>query len=219
MNNKYKIALVDDHVMLRNGLAELVSKLGYTVCLECDNGKDMIEKLHKDNLPDVILMDINMPGMDGYDATLWLKENFPLVHVLALSMYDDEKAIIRMIRNGARGYLLKESKPSELKQSIEAVMTKGFYYSEMVTGKLIHSIHHLEDDGSDTKLMLQLNDREMEFLKLASTELTYKQIATEMHLSPRTIDGYRDALFEKLSVKSRIGLVLFAIRSGIVQVN
>jgi len=219
MDNNIKVALVDDHVMLRSGLAELVGKLGYTVCMECDNGKDMIEKLKKDNLPDVILMDINMPHMDGYAATLWLKENHPFVHVLALSMYDDEKAIIRMIRNGARGYLLKESTPKELNQAIDAVISKGFYYSEMVTGKLIHSIHHMEDDSSDTRAMLQLNDREIEFLKLASTELTYKQIATQMHLSPRTIDGYRDALFEKLNVKSRIGLVLFAIKNGIVLIN
>jgi len=219
MDNYIKVALVDDHVMLRSGLAELVGKLGYTVCLECDNGKDMIEKLKKDDLPDLILMDINMPQMDGYAATLWLKENHPFVRVLALSMYDDEKAIIRMIRNGARGYLLKESTPKELNQAIDAVISKGFYYSEMVTGKLIHSIHHMEDETSDTRAMLQLNEREIEFLKLASTELTYKQIATQMHLSPRTIDGYRDALFEKLNVKSRIGLVLFAIKNGIVVIN
>jgi len=114
---------------------------------------------------------------------------------------------------------LKESTPKELNQAIDAVISKGFYYSEMVTGKLIHSIHHMEDDSSDTRAMLQLNEREIEFLKLASTELTYKQIATQMHLSPRTIDGYRDALFEKLNVKSRIGLVLFAIKNGIVVIN
>src|SRR4030095_7325094 len=186
MNKDIKVALVDDHVMLRNGLAELVTKLGYSVMLQCDNGKDLMEKLEKENLPDIVLMDINMPQMDGYDATLWLRENYPFVNVLALSMYDDERAIIRMIRNGARGYLLKESTPKELKQSIDAVITKGFYYSEMVTGKLIHSINHMEEEGNDTKTVLQLNDRELEFLKLASTEMTYKQIANEMHLSPRT---------------------------------
>lgn len=219
MNNQVKVALVDDHIMLRNGLAELVSKLGYSVILDCDNGKDFTEKLNKENLPDVVLMDINMPKMDGYAATLWLKENYPSVHVLALSMYDDEAAIIRMIRNGARGYLLKDSTPKELKHSIDAVLSKGFYYSEMVTGKLIHSIHHMEENGNDTKSLLHLNEREIDFLKLASTEMTYKEIANEMHLSPRTIDGYRDALFEKLSVKSRVGLVVFAIKNGIVKIS
>jgi two-component system, NarL family, invasion response regulator UvrY len=217
--NKVKIALVDDHVMLRNGLAVLVSNLGYEVRFECSNGKELISRLNKDNLPDVVLMDINMPEMDGYDTALWLKNNYPLVHVLALSMYDDENAIIRMLKNGARGYIMKESDPLELKRAIDDVMEKGVHYSELVTGKLLHSVYQMDQPDPGLKKMLDMSDREIEFLKLASSERTYKEIAEEMHLSPRTIDGYRDSLFEKLSIKSRVGLVLFAIRYGIVQVN
>lgn len=213
------IALVDDHVLLRNGLADLIRKLGFNVILEADNGKAFTEKLRNDEQPDVALLDINMPEMDGYETALWIKKNRPEIRVLALSMYDDENAIIRMLKNGARGYILKDCEPGELKAAIEALIEKGYYYSEMVTGRLIHSINHLDEpEHSTVKEMLGLNQREIEFLKLCCTEMTYKEIADKMCLSPRTIDGYRDALFEKLNVKSRVGLVLFAIKSGIVKV-
>ncbi len=216
---KIKLALTDDHVLLRNGLATHLREIGYDVVFEADNGLQMMEKIKQGILPDIILMDINMPQMDGYDAALWLREQHPDIKVLALSMYDDESSILRMIRNGARGYLLKDSDPSELKAALHAVMTKGFYHSELVTGKLIHTINHLDDPAdSKTKQVLGLNDREIEFLKLTATELTYKEIAEKMHVSPRTIDGYRDNLFEKLNLKSRVGLVLFAIRQGVVKV-
>lgn len=214
-----KVALADDHVLLRNGLAGLVTNLGYTVLFECSNGKELIHKLSKDDLPDIVLMDINMPEMDGYETTLWLKNNYPLVPVLALSMYDDENAIIRMLKNGAKGYITKDTDPLELRRAIDDVVTKGVHYSEMVTGRLLHSIYQLDEPDAGTRQLLDLSEREIEFLKLASTEKTYKEIADHMHLSPRTVDGYRDALFEKLSVKNRVGLVLFAIRRGIVQVN
>ncbi len=210
------IVLVDDHVLLRNGLASLVRDLGYTVLFEADNGEDFISKMERNVEPDVVLLDINMPKKDGYETALWLKQNYPLVKVLALSMYDDENAIIRMLKNGARGYILKDTEPAELKSAIEALLTKGFYYSEMITGRLIHSINNM-DEGIN-KNFYGLNEREIEFLKLASTEMTYKEIAEKMFLSPRTIDGYRDSLFEKLNVKSRVGLVLFAIKNGVVSV-
>ena len=216
--NKVKIALADDHVLLRNGLAGLVTNLGYTVQFECNNGKELIDRLDKNNLPDVILMDINMPEMDGYATTAWIKGNFPLVAVLALSMYDDEDAIIRMLRNGARGYILKDADPMALKKGIDDVVNNGVHYSEHVTGKLLHSIYNTNHAVGQTTAV-DLNDREIEFLKMASTELTYREIAEQMHLSPRTIDGYRDSLFEKLNIKNRVGLVLYAIRNGIVQLH
>jgi DNA-binding NarL/FixJ family response regulator len=220
MNNNIDVALVDDHALLRNGLAALVNNLGYSVKLECSNGKQLMEKLDKKNLPDLILMDINMPEMDGYETTLWLKNNYPLISVLALSMYDDENAIIRMIKNGAKGFILKDTNPQELKEAIESVIKKGFYYSDLVSGRLVRNIRDQDtDDKNSSKLLLTLNDKEIEFLKLACTEMTYKEIAQQMHLSPRTIDGYRDQLFEKLNIKSRVGLVMFAIKNGIVHCN
>lgn len=207
------IALVDDHVLLRAGLAGMLKESGYTVLFEADNGKDFIDKLKNGSEPGIVLLDINMPVMDGYTTAAWIRTHHPEIKVLALSMYDDEDAIIKMLKNGARGYILKDSHPSELKAAIESLASKGFYYSEMVTGRLMRTIMDEEKTTEDS-----LTEREIEFLKLSATEMTYKEIAEQMHLSPRTIDGYRDALFEKLNIKSRVGLVLYAIKNGIVKI-
>jgi two-component system, NarL family, invasion response regulator UvrY len=212
------IVLVDDHVLLRNGLAELVKSLGHTVLFEADNGKDFMSKLNTKILPDIILMDINMPEMDGYETTQWIKMNHSGVKVLALSMYDHEASIIRMLKCGAKGYILKDSEPAELKAAIHSLLNKGFYYSDLVSGKLIHAINKIDDEGSDVNTVNNLNERETDFLKYTCTELTYKEIADKMFVSPRTVDGYRDALFEKLHVKTRVGLVMYAIKNGIVNV-
>ncbi len=211
-----KIVLTDDHSLLRSGLASLVQSLGHTVLFEANNGKDLLAKLDAKQLPDILLLDINMPEMDGYETAQWLKTNHPSIKVLALSMYDNETSIIRMLKCGARGYILKDSEPAELKAAIHALEDKGFYYSELVSGKLMHAINKMEDEGGDLKNLVPLNDRETEFLKYSCTELTYKEIADRMFVSPRTIDGYRDALFEKLHLKTRVGLVMYAIKNGIV---
>lgn len=211
------VVLVDDHVLLRSGLAGMLKESGYQVIFEADNGKEFTEKLSPSRLPDIVLLDINMPQMDGYATASWLKTNYPDIKILALSMYDDEEAIIKMLKRGARGYILKDSHPSELKAAIDSLAAKGFYYSEMVTGRLMRTI--MDDPGIEKAKEDNLADREIEFLKLTATELTYKEIAEQMHLSPRTIDGYRDSLFEKLGIKSRVGLVLYAIKNGIVKLS
>ena len=210
------IALVDDHILLRTGLADLLRELEYTILCEADNGEDFINKLNPGLLPDVVLLDINMPLKDGYETASWLQQNHPSIKVLALSMYDDEQAIIRMLKNGAKGYVLKDAEPAELKRAIEALLIKGFYYSELVTGTLMHSINQTGEANKANSS--RLHAREEAFLKLVCTEMTYKEIADQMCVSPRTIDGYRDDLFEKLDVKSRVGLVLFAIKNGIVKI-
>ncbi|QEC41125.1 response regulator transcription factor [Pseudobacter ginsenosidimutans] len=217
MTTNITVGLVDDHVLLRNGLAALVKNIGHQVVIEANDGKDFISKLQDGPHPEVVLMDINMPVMDGYETAAYMKQHFPEIKVLALSMYDDEAAIIRMLKNGARGYILKDSDTPELKSAIEAVLTKGFYYTEMITGKLLHTINSSDEEGT-TRKVLNLNEREMEFLKLSCSEMTYKEIADKMHLSPRTIDGYRDSLFDKLKIKTRVGLAIYAIKHGIVHV-
>ncbi|WP_276372943.1 response regulator transcription factor [Chryseolinea sp. H1M3-3] len=131
-------------------------------------------------------------------------------------MYDEEKSIIRMIEARARGYVLKHAEPTELRKAFDDVVSKGYYYSDLVSGVLVQSLHS-DDAGSPKKI--SINDRETEFLKLACTELTYKEIADRMCLAPRTIDGYCEALFEKLNVKSRVGLVIYAIRNGFVKMD
>jgi DNA-binding NarL/FixJ family response regulator len=214
------VVLVDDHVLLRNGLASLIRGFGeYEVLFEACGGKDLIAQLQNSRLPDIILLDINMPEMDGYDTACWLRRNFPEIKVLALSMYDTDSAIVRMLKNGAKGYVLKDIDAGVLKVALHSVLEKGFYYTDMVTGKLIHTISTFDDPEMRMRRLLTLNEREMEFMKLVCTEWTYKEIADRMYLSPRTIDGYRDALFEKLNVRTRVGLAMYAVRSGIVSLD
>jgi DNA-binding NarL/FixJ family response regulator len=129
-------------------------------------------------------------------------------------MYDHESAIIRMFRAGARGYILKDCDPIELKTALHSLIHKGFYYSEMITGSLIHNVNSQGDDHANGPK--DLTEREVSFLKLVCSELTYKEIADKMYVSPRTVDGYRDDLFEKLTVKTRVGLVMYTIKHGIV---
>jgi two-component system invasion response regulator UvrY len=219
-NAKPSVALVDDHVLLRNGLANIIRNFqSHDVLFEADNGQQCMDRLDAGLLPSIVLLDINMPQMDGYATALCIKQRFPQVKVLALSMYDSENSIIRMLRHGARGYILKDSDPAELQSALLDVQQKGYYYSEMITSRLIRLVNDLDNPEGALKQMIALNEREIEFLKLVCTELTYKEIADRMGVGPRTVDGYRDTLFEKLPVKTRVGLVLYAIRSGLVVVE
>jgi DNA-binding NarL/FixJ family response regulator len=189
--------------------------------LEADNGKQLIEKLNAKDLPDIILLDISMQEMDGYETAGWLKQHYPAIKVMVLSMFDNENAIIRMMRLGVKGYVLKDIRKKDLKEALDSIHTKGYYYSDLVTGKLIHTINKIDEEkeGNSIKGLMNLTEREIEFLKLACTELTYREVADKMCLSVHTIDGYRDALFEKLNVKSRVGLVLYGIRNRVVDID
>jgi len=208
--NQIRIAIVDDHSLFRSGVAALMQEFDdLHVLFEAGDGKQMQQMINKQLVPHVILMDINMPVMDGYQATTWLKSNYPEVKVLALSMYEDDKAVINMIKCGACGYLLKESKPVEVLEAIKTIYEKGIYINELVSGKMIRSV------SSDNTPVLTKS--EITFLELCCTELTYKEMADQMFVSTRTVDNYREALFRKLNLKSRTGLVLYAIQNDIVK--
>lgn len=213
------IAVVDDHTMFRKGLTSLINFFpDYKVLFDAANGKDFILQLRPRHLPDIVLLDITMPEMDGYATAEWIRVNYPEIKILALSTMDAEPAIVKMIKHGARGYLLKDTEPAELKKAFDEVLANGFYYNDVISKKVLKSVHLLADEKSPINAFLKLSEREIEFLKKVCSEKTYQQIAEEMFLSPRTIDGYREALFEKLSVTSRVGLVLYAIKNEIVKV-
>jgi two-component system, NarL family, invasion response regulator UvrY len=215
-NRKIKVAITDDHILLRNALARVVNSFeGYTVLLEADNGKDLRNKIMKHLVPDMVLLDVNMPEMDGFETTQWLRKNHPHIKILVLSMLSDEKTIIKMFRLGVTGYLLKNTDADELKKALDAVLNKNVYLSEYVSAKLVSGLH---TDTEENSKPILLNEREKEFLHWVCTELTYKDIAEKMNLSPRTVDDYRQSLFTRLKVHSRVGLVLYAIRNGIVEV-
>jgi DNA-binding NarL/FixJ family response regulator len=214
------VVLVDDHVLLRSGLASLIRGFGeYEVLFEACSGRDLIRQLQEFPRPDIVLLDINMPDMDGFETACWLKRNYPEIKVLALSMYDTDSSVVRMLKNGAKGYILKDIEATELRVALDSVVEKGYYYTDNVTGKLIHTITALDEPEMRVRRLLTLNEREIEFMKLVCTEWTYKEIADRMYLSPRTIDGYRDALFEKLNVKTRVGLAMYAVKNGIVSLE
>jgi DNA-binding NarL/FixJ family response regulator len=216
-----KLALVDDHKLFRKGLISLIEMVSdqYTILFEANNGLDLQQKIDKNNLPDIILMDVNMPGMDGFASVQWLKDLYPAVRVLIVSMVEKEETIVRMLKLGVKGYLCKDVEPKELGEALQAIMNKGFYYTDFITGKLVHSLRNDHVTAPKSQGIDTMNDREKEFLQLACSEMTYNEIAGKMFLSPKTIDGYRNSLFGKLEVKSRVGLVMFAIKNKIVKVD
>lgn len=211
-----KLALVDDHTLFRKGMINLLEMVcnDCTILFEADNGKELQTKLDGNNLPDIILMDVNMPGMDGFESVEWLNSNFPQIKVLIVSMIEKEESIVKMLKLGVKGYISKDVEPKELGEALNSILNKGYYYTDFITGKLVHSLQNENPANGATQFLM--NDREKEFLQLACSEFTYNEIATKMFLSPKTIDGYRNALFEKLHVKTRVGLVIFAIKNGIV---
>jgi len=213
-----KIAIVDDHELMAKALSGLVQKFdGFDVIFEVSSGAALIERLRLNMIPDIILLDVSMPDMDGYEVSFWLKSNLPDIKILALSMNDKEEAIIKMLRNGAVGYLLKGCKPQELKLALESLTTKGHYYTDYLTSRLIKG---LSPESIATPIdQLGLNDREKRFIELACSDLTYVEIADKMCISPRTVDGYRESVFLKMNVKSRVGMVLEAIKLKIVDLG
>ncbi|HVS93312.1 MAG TPA: response regulator transcription factor [Mucilaginibacter sp.] len=213
MDAPIQIALVDDHRLFRSGIAALVNNFQrYSILFEAGDGEEMMRKINPKLKPDIILLDINMPKMDGITTARWLRNNHPDIRIIVLSMYEDAEKVLTMVRMGVRGYLLKDAEPDEFENALLRVSQNEIYYPPFVT-------RHLINDFNTDFNISKLNSREIEFLKLASTELTYKEIANHMCISSRTVDGYRDALFEKLQIKSRIGLVLFAIKNKLIDVG
>lgn len=208
-----QVALVDDHKLFRSGLASLINNFpGYKVIIEAGNGRDLIEKINSKVKPDLVLLDVNMPEMDGFATIKWLQQNYPEINVIIISMFEGEENVLALIRSGAKGYLMKDAEPQEFKQALDTVANSQIYYPSFVTRYLINSLQPPVAYNN-----IKLNDREREFLKLAGTEFTYKEMADRMNVSVRTIDGYRDQLFQKLNVKSRVGLVLYAIKNKLVE--
>jgi len=211
----HSVVIVDDHQLFANILETLVNTFeNFHVLYYVKNGADFLTKLKsKENIPDVVLMDINMPGMSGIDTMNIVNEKYPSIKAIALTMDNDDETIVRMLHAGARGYLSKDIDPQVLKHSLREVVAKGFYYSDKIREILFSSIYNKKDAPP-----VVLKEREIEFLKQVCTEKTYKEIAGEMFLSPKTIDGYREALFEKLSIKSRVGLAIYAIKNKLYNV-
>ncbi|MBV7532189.1 response regulator transcription factor [Chitinophaga sp. sic0106] len=208
------IAIIDDHTLFRQGLISLLSEFPeLDIIFEASDGRDMQQRFSSARaVPEVILMDITMPVMDGFAATAWVRQHYPEMHILALSMREDDKAIIRMLRSGAGGYLLKESKALEVLNAIKTIREHGHFLNDLVTLRLLRNLQNNATSGAG----LELSNNELKFLQLCCSELTYKEIADQMNLSPHTIDNYRQEIFQRFHIKSRTGLVLFALRNELI---
>jgi DNA-binding NarL/FixJ family response regulator len=213
-----QVALADDHILLRNALASLIDRFeNCKVVMQVSNGKELVTAISKDNLPDVVLLDLNMPGMNGFETATWLRDSYPSIHVLMLTMYDSELTLIRLLQAGVKGFLKKDIHPNELKYAIHSVIENGYYYSHNATGKLLN-LFRINPASTSILDKSMLTETEIRFLQLSCSELTYKEIAQEMKLNPRGVDNLRDNLFTKLEVKSRVGLAMYAIRHGLVNI-
>ncbi|MEO5681518.1 MAG: response regulator transcription factor [Chitinophagaceae bacterium] len=217
MARKYKIAIADDHILVRKAISRLINSFeGYSVFFEVDNGNELKKQVVETGLPDVVLMDINMPNGNGYDTTSWLRRNYPVVKVLALSMLSDEAVIIKILKLGAKGYILKTMEPEELKNALDAVIKNDFYLPDVISGKIISGLQHNMDED---KKEIILTEKEKTFLQLLSSEMTYKEIAAVMSVSSRMIDGYKSALCERFLVKTRVGLVMYAVKNKLIEIS
>ncbi len=219
-----RIAVVDDHNIFRKGLIKLINAINdsrYFILFEAKNGKDMIFQLDKKALPDIIILDIWMNGMDGFESARWLQEHYPEILVLVMSMIETEDAILRMLRFGVKGYLSKDIETADLATALNALIEKGDYYTGFIAEKLVKSIQSPGSSSEDPKVesskssAVKFNDREREFIRYTCSDLTYVEIASKMFLSPHTIEGYRESVFRKADVKSRPGLVVYAIRNNL----
>lgn len=211
---KNKIAIVDDHTLLSQAIGNLVESFDD---FETDgifkNGQELINALNNKEInPKIILMDVNMPVLNGIETTKIVSKEFPSISILALSVDEEENTIIHMLKSGAKGYLSKDIQKDILHLALTTTLNQGFFHTQNVTDALLGSLKKKNEFD-------ELKEREIEFIQLACSDLTYREIADKMFLSPKTIDNYRDAVFSKLNIKNRVGLVLFAIKSGIYQVN
>jgi DNA-binding NarL/FixJ family response regulator len=209
---KKSIVIVDDHTLIAKALEGIIDHFqDFEVSYVCENGKDLIDKFQRNaKIPDIILLDISMPVMNGFETMLWLKENHPKIKVMALSMEGDENSVVTMVKNGAKAYLLKNASPKNLEEALKKLDKEGYFYPDWASKLLFENLNKSEENQSSVKI----TEREREFLKYTVTELSYKEIADKMCCSPRTVESYRDQLCEKLDLKTRVGLAVFAIKNG-----
>lgn len=216
-NNIYTVGVVDDHNIMRQGLALLIHSFGgFSVMFESSDGAQVMEQLQTGNIPDLLLLDQNMPEVDGYATAKYIRQYYPAIRILVVSMYDTDSFLIRLLNAGARGFVRKDAEPTELKLAMQTIMREGFYHSNNTAGRITTTYRSpLRDEllGKRT-----LSDQEIEFLKLITSEATYKAIASIMCIPMRSLDTIRDNLFIRLGVKNRVGLAMYAIRSGIVHI-
>jgi DNA-binding NarL/FixJ family response regulator len=213
---KIKIAIADDYKIFREGLkVSLAQDNKMDVVFEVDNGEDLLKDMET-NIPDVVIMDLKMPIMDGMEATQLIRKKYNNVKILVVSMYDNDKFIIHLMEIGANGYLLKNAEPDEIRKAIYAVHENGYYFNDLVNKALLKKLVLRSNIKPSFNENIELTERELEVLKLICEEKTAAEIGKELFLSPRSVEGIRQRLIEKIGVRNTAGLVMFAAKNAIV---
>jgi len=209
------VGIADDERLFVKSLATLINTFPrFKTVIDALSGEDLLHTLETGTVqPDIILLDVNMKGIDGIETATRISQKFPVIKLAALSMKDDNTTIISMLKAGCCAYLVKDINPDELEKALDEISMKGYYNADAANINYRRLITQNKKEQS-----LQLTEREKSFLQLACSDMTYKQIAAQMHLSERTIDGYRDSIFEKFNVQSRVGMAMEAIRRKLVLV-
>lgn len=211
-----KLLIADDHEIFRDGFKLMLTKYPFIILNgEAENGSQLIE-LAKKNVPDVIITDIKMPVMDGIEATKKIIELFPSIGIIGLSMFDEDDLIIDMLEAGAKGYLLKNAGKEQIIEAIKTVYNDDPYYCKNTSRKLTQMIASSKFNPYKKQAIVDFSDREIEIIELICKEQTNKEIADKLFLSVRTVEGHRLKILEKMSVKNTVGLVVYAIKKGIV---
>lgn len=216
MERKIKVGIVDDHQIFVKSMSLLLETIGnYNVVLEAFNGKEMIDELeNSSDLPDIVLLDVNMPVMNGIEAADFLHHAYPSIKIVALSLNADDDSVISMVKSGCLAYLVKNCTPKELDTCLREVFKKGIYYQGYLQKKIKEDL-----EKSELQPTIQLTEREKEFLLLACSDLTYNHIAQRMGIAERTVDMFRSKVFVKLGVQNRTSMALEAIRQKLVHLH
>jgi two-component system invasion response regulator UvrY len=219
MKEKQSIILVDEHVVVRNELRELIEKLGsYKVTNEYDSGIELLEALDKKVAADLIVMDLFLPGMNGDDVLDEMNKRGVETPVLILTVNSEPGKHVKLFRLGARGYIQKKISATILRKALSDIFSRGYYHNNLFANALT-AVYKKQGKDSSKAFLEKLTDREKEFLKLVchEEEYTYEQIAAMMNVHRRTVDGYREAVFDKFEIKSKTGLVLFLVRNNLLE--
>jgi DNA-binding NarL/FixJ family response regulator len=214
---KIKIAIADDHILFRRGIVSLLQNNDdFEVVYEAGNGQELIDNLSSTK-PEVVLMDLQMPILDGIRATERIKKEFPQIKVIVISMHDEDQFVTHLMELGANGYLLKDADPDEVENAIYKVYNEDYYYGPFLIKVMHNRMVNKTVKKSLAPLIVQidLSTREMEILQLICEGVTTAQIATELFLSARTVDGHRNRIMEKTGTKNVAGLVAWAVRNGV----
>ena len=218
---KTKVLLVDDHPVIRYGLVTLLQEEEEVeIVAEAEGGDDALNKLEEHKDIELVIMDIKMPDMNGIEATVKIKEKYPHLVILALSMYDEQEYISRMLKAGASGYILKNSSSEEIMKAVRTVMSGENYFSSRVSDIMVSQyLREKGMEGQSEGRPIVLTTREKEILKLIAEEKTNAEIGSALEISKRTVDTHRRNLIKKLDCKNTAGLVKFAIKNGYLNIN